>query len=153
MLTTMSNLPCDIWWETRFFYCQPYTRIYKFTMDLIPNDWKHLLKTESSWKILFKALYLYKGTRKKKSSKNSLIKKSTSPFNLIVLNNTTNLWNSFYGQTSLNDTIFSVKKALMDICFLSGVNLFIFLFSSLQYTQNGQHSKDSVSQHRCREQE
>ena len=35
-------------------------------MDLIPNDWKHLLKTESSWKILFKALYFYKGTRKKK---------------------------------------------------------------------------------------
>ena len=25
-------------------------RIYKFIMDLIPHDWKHLLKTESSQK-------------------------------------------------------------------------------------------------------
>ena len=36
-------------------------------MDLIPNDWKHLLKTETSQKkIPFKALYPYKGTRKVK---------------------------------------------------------------------------------------
>ena len=48
MLTTMRNILCDIWGETRFYYCQPYRRIYKFTMDLIPNDWKHLLKTETS---------------------------------------------------------------------------------------------------------
>ena len=47
MLTTMSNLLYDIWQETRFYYCQPYKRIYKFTIDLIPYDWKHLLKTET----------------------------------------------------------------------------------------------------------
>ena len=50
MLTTMCNLLYDIWWETRFYYCQPYKRIYKFTMDLIPNNWKHLRKTETSQK-------------------------------------------------------------------------------------------------------
>ena len=50
MLTTMSNLPYNIWRETRFYYCQPYKRIYKFTMDIIPNDWKQLLKTETSQK-------------------------------------------------------------------------------------------------------
>ena len=50
MLTTMSKLLYDIWRETRFYYCQPYKIIYKFTMDLIPNDWKYLLKTETSEK-------------------------------------------------------------------------------------------------------
>ena len=50
------------------------------------------------------------------------------PFNLIVLNNTKNLSNSFHGQTSLKDTILSIKKALMDIYVLSDINLFIFLF-------------------------
>ena len=29
-------------------------RIYKIIMDLIPNDWKHLLKTEISLKFLLK---------------------------------------------------------------------------------------------------
>ena len=36
-------------------------------MDLLPNDWKQLLKTESSpQKIPFKALCPFKGTRKVK---------------------------------------------------------------------------------------
>ena len=36
-------------------------------MDLIPNDWKHLLRTETSQKKpLFKALYPYKDTMKVK---------------------------------------------------------------------------------------
>ena len=30
---------------TRFFYCQPY-KIFKLIMGSIPNDWKHLLRTE-----------------------------------------------------------------------------------------------------------
>ena len=59
MLTTMSNPFYEIWRETRFYYCQPYKRIHTFTMNLIPNDWKHLLKTETSQ-------YLCKGTRKVK---------------------------------------------------------------------------------------
>ena len=59
MLTTISDLLYDIWQEIRFYYCQPYKRIHKFTMDLIPNDWKHLLKTKTSqqknlfWIVLF----------------------------------------------------------------------------------------------------
>ena len=36
-------------------------------MDLIPNDWIHLLETETfPKKITFKALYHYKDTRKVK---------------------------------------------------------------------------------------
>ena len=76
-------------------------------MDLIPNDWKHLQLKLLKRKILFKA-------RKVKNSKNSQIKKFTSSFNLIVLNNAKSLSNSFHGQTSWKDTISSVKKALMD---------------------------------------
>ena len=79
-------------------------------------------------KIPFKVLYPCKGTKKVKDLQKSLIKKFTSPFDLIVLNNTKNLSNSFHGQTSLKDTIFSVKKALMNIYFLSGIKLLIFLF-------------------------
>ena len=37
-------------------------------MDLIPNDWKHLLKAETAQhkKAPFKTIYLYKGTTKVK---------------------------------------------------------------------------------------
>ena len=48
MLANMSNLL--IWRETRFYYCQPYKRKYRLNVDLIPNDWKHLLKTETTQK-------------------------------------------------------------------------------------------------------
>ena len=49
------------------------------------------------WKTPFKALYLSKGTRKVKDFQTtSTINKFTSPFNLIVLNNITNLSNSFH---------------------------------------------------------
>ena len=96
----MSNLLYDTWRETRFYYCQPHKRIYKFTTELIPNDWKHLLKTETSEKkIPFKTLYPYQGIRKVKDFQ----KLSTKEFyftlqsNMIVLNNTTNLSNSFHG--------------------------------------------------------
>ena len=44
----MSNFLYDIWQETKFYYSQRYERIYKLTMDIIPNDWKHLLKTQTS---------------------------------------------------------------------------------------------------------
>ena len=93
-------------------------------MDLIPTHWKHLLKR----KIPFKALYLYKGIRKVKDFQklfNKVIYFTLQ--SIIVLNNTTKLSNSFDGQTSLKDTIFSDKKALIDIYFLFGINLFIFL--------------------------
>ena len=48
MLTNMPNLL--IWGETRFYYCQSYKRKYRLNVDLIPNDWKHLLKTETTQK-------------------------------------------------------------------------------------------------------
>ena len=69
MLTTMHNLLYDIWQETRFYYCQLYKRTYKFTMDLIPHYWRHLLKTETLQMknpFYFKAIYLSKSTRKVK---------------------------------------------------------------------------------------
>ena len=77
-------------------------------MGSIPNDRKHLLRTKTSQKSLLKIFcYNNKVTRKVKTSKNSLIKKFALPFNLIVPN-TTNLSNSFHGQTSSRNTIFSV---------------------------------------------
>ena len=64
-------------------------------MGSVPNNWKHLLRTETSKKI-FKKIFCYnnKVTRKEIRLPNSLIKKFTSPFNLIVLT-TTNLSNHF----------------------------------------------------------
>ena len=42
-------------------------RIYKLIMELIPNDWKHLLRTESSQKSLLRTFYYNNiGTRKVK---------------------------------------------------------------------------------------
>ena len=32
-------------------------RIYKFMMDLIPNDWKHLLRTATSQKSILRSFY------------------------------------------------------------------------------------------------
>ena len=80
-------------------------------------------------KISFKALYPYKDTRKVKGFQ-KLSKKEISfiLLNLMVLNNTKNLSNLFHCQTFLKDTTFLFKKALVDIHFLSGINLFIFLF-------------------------
>ena len=67
-------------------------RIYKLIMDLTPNDWKHLLRTEFSQKSLLKAFYYNnKDTRKVKDFQ-TLSNKNTSPFNLTVLN-TANLSN------------------------------------------------------------
>ena len=52
-------------------------------MALIPNDWKHLLRTETSQKSLLRIFcYNNKVTWNKRTSKNSLIKKFTSAFNL-----------------------------------------------------------------------
>ena len=131
MLKTMPNLLYDIWREIRFYYCQLYKRICKFTMDLLPNNWKHLLKTETfKRKIPFKALYPYKGTRKVKGFQKLSNKEIyfTLQSYIIVKINTTNLSDSFHGQTSLKNTIFSVKKTLMDMYFLSSINLFNFSF-------------------------
>ena len=85
--------------------------IYKLIMDLPPNNWKHLLSTETSEKLLLTTFcYSNKGTRKVKNFQNFLIKKFSSLLNLTVLN-TTKIWNLFHGQTSLKDTIFSVLKS------------------------------------------
>ena len=70
-------------------------------MGLVPNDWKHLVITETSQKSFLKIFcYNNKVTGKAKDFQNSLRKKFPSPFNLVVLA-TTNFSNSFHGQTSL----------------------------------------------------
>ena len=80
-------------------------------MDLTPNSWKHLLRTETSEKLLLRTFcYSNQNTRKVKNFQNVLIKKFSFLLNLIVLN-TTKISNSFHGQTSLKDTIFSVLKS------------------------------------------
>ena len=76
-------------------------------MDLIPNDWKHL-----KLKLLKRKINLrhYIPITALEKSKNSLIKKFTSPFVLIVLNNTKNLSNLLHDQTSLKDTSSQSRK-------------------------------------------
>ena len=104
-------------------------------------DSKHLFRTETSQKPVLKTFYYNnKGTRKVKDIQKLCNKKKNSPFNLIVLN-TTNLSNSFHGQISFKDTIFSVlisgekllliglRNTPMDIYCLSGINLSVFLSS------------------------
>ena len=87
-------------------------------MGLITNDWKHLLRTETSQKVLLKMLcYNNKVTRKVKDFQKLCNKKKfISAFKLIVLN-TIKFSNLFYGQSSLKDTISSVL--------ISGVKLFL----------------------------
>ena len=68
-------------------------------MDSIPNDWEHLLRTETSQKsILNFFCYNNKVIRKAKLSHKEIY------FTLhpSVVLTTTNLSNSFHGQTSLN---------------------------------------------------
>ena len=61
-------------------------RIYLYFINLIQNDWKHILRNETFQKSLCKTfLKNNSGNRKIKSPKNFRIKKSTSPFNLITL--------------------------------------------------------------------
>ena len=77
-------------------------------MGLIPNDWKNLLRTETSQKSLFK-IFCYNNnvTRKVKDFQ----KLSNKEIYLSIQSNsanTTNISNSFHEQTSLKDTIFSV---------------------------------------------
>ena len=75
-------------------------------MGLILNDSK--LRTETYQKSLLKVLcYNNKGTRKVKDFQKVSNKEIYLSLYLIVLN-TTNLSNSFHGQTSLKDIIFSV---------------------------------------------
>ena len=86
---------------------------YKFAVDLIPNEWKHLLKTGTSQKkIPFKALYPYKGTRNVKGFQKLSNKEIyfTLQSNIIVLNNTINLSNSFHGQASLKTPYSQSRK-------------------------------------------
>ena len=69
--------------------------MYELTLGSIPNDWKYLLRTETSQKSFLK-IFCYninnKVARKVKDFQDSLIEKFTSPFNLIqvviVLNTT-----------------------------------------------------------------
>ena len=77
----------------------------------------------------------------------SLIRKFTSPFNLIVTNNTKNLSNSFQTQTSFKRTPYSQSRSIWWIYIFCLVYTYSS-FSSLKpcNTQNGQHINNSVSQ-------
>ena len=121
-------------------------------MGSILNDWKHLLRTETSQKSLLKIFcYNNKVTWNVKVSQKFSKRNFLHPSIKIVLNSTKSKWykynkfisNSFHGQTSLRNTIFSVlisgvkplliglRNALMDsyiLYFLSCFNVFIFLF-------------------------
>ena len=55
-----------------------------------------------------------KSLGKNNTSKNYLIKKFTSSFNLIILN-ATNLSNSFHGQIFLKNTIFVILKSEVEL--------------------------------------
>ena len=70
--TTMSNLLYDIQRETRLSHpTANHKRIYKLITDLNSQDWKHLLRTETSPKSLLKTLYYNKKyNRKVKDLKN-----------------------------------------------------------------------------------
>ena len=88
--TTVSNLLCNILQETRFSSCQR-NQIYKITLGSIPNDWKHLLRTETSQQSFIKAFCCNNKVPKSlikslKDFQSSLIKKITSPFYLSLRN-------------------------------------------------------------------
>ena len=85
--TTRFNLLYDILQETRFSYCQPYN-IYKITLGSIPNNWKHLRRTETSQKSFIKTFcYNNKATKSLIKSLNSkrLPKLSNKEIYLTVL--------------------------------------------------------------------
>ena len=55
-------------------------------MGLVPNDWKHLFRTEPFQKFFLKTFCCNsKVTKKVKDFQKSLMKKFTSPFHLIQL--------------------------------------------------------------------
>ena len=97
--------------------------MYKFIKDLIPSGWTSQKKNS-----FLRHYTSIKTLGKWKTSKNSLIKEFTSPFNLIVLNNATNLSNTFHGQTSLKNTVFSVKKSFDGYIFPVWYKLIHFSF-------------------------
>ena len=100
-------------------------------MDLIPNDRKHLLRTETFHKYLLKTFYYdNKDTREVKIFQ----KLSDKEIYFTLQSNSTKYKKHFkfiYGQTSLMNTIFSflkfgvqllligLRNALMDIYFLT----------------------------------
>ena len=69
-------------------------------MDLIPNDWKHLLRTKTSKKPLLETFYYNTKDTGKVKEFQKLSNKE------IYFINTTNLSNSYHGQTFLKDIIF-----------------------------------------------
>ena len=75
-----------------------HSRIYKSIVELIPNDWIHLLETKTSQQFLLKVFYFNKEAQKKlKISKSCQMKKSTLLFNLIT-RIIINLLNLFHGK-------------------------------------------------------
>ena len=86
--------------EKLSFSTVDHKRIYKFIIDSIPNDWKHLLRTETSQKSLLKTFnYNNKGTREKKRLL-KIFKKT------------------FWCKTEVKLLLNGLRNALMDISFL-----------------------------------
>ena len=82
--------------------------VYLLFMDLSQNDWKNILRNKTSQKSLFKSFcYNNQGTRKIKNFQKFSIRKSSSAFNLIILN-TSNPLTLLHGQILWKDTIISV---------------------------------------------
>ena len=67
-------------------------------MDLIPNDWKHLLKTETSQKKFLKTISLKRPLESRRLKKIIYFTRQS--------NSTNKFLDSIHGQTSLKDTIF-----------------------------------------------
>ena len=95
--------------------------IYKITLGSIPSDWKHLLRTETSQKSFIKTFCYNNKVTNKVTKRLPKLSNKEIYFTLLsnIISNSTkyNLSNSFHGQTSLRNTIFSVL--------ISGVKLLL----------------------------
>ena len=57
LCTFLGLISCKTFDEKLSFHTTNHKRIFKLIMDLIPNDWKHLLRTEIFQKSLLKTFY------------------------------------------------------------------------------------------------
>ena len=100
----------------------------------------HIQKWNFFEKFLLKTFYgNNKGIRKVKNFQKLSLLKFTSSFNVKELN-TRNLSNSFHGQTSLKDTIFSVLKFWVKLLLIGLRNVLMgIFFLILQYVESAMH--------------
>ena len=85
-------------------------RIYKLIVELIPNDWIQLLKTEASQESLLKVFcFNNRGTKKLKTFRNVQTKKSTLLYKIIT-RIIINLLSLFHEQIKLKGILLSTLK-------------------------------------------